>query len=104
MTTRTSTRNAADLIAKRQPFTTSGALRASVPTNSTTSTWDCGRLPSDHVNQLAGDLSTGRVDYIVHSYGTPIAWHRTDSGWTVPDVRYSATTSRHQGEVRRAVQ
>ncbi len=103
MTTRTSTRNAADLIAARQPFTTSGALRGGAPGNSTLSTWDCGRLPGDHVSQLMGGLMTGHVDYIVYSYGTPIAWHRADAGWTVPDVRYSATTSRHQGVVRRAV-
>lgn len=98
MTTKTSTRNAADLIAVRQPFTTSGALRGGAPTS-----LDCGRLPGDHVSQLMGDLLTGHVDYIVHSYGTPIAWHRVDTGWTVPDVRYSVTTSRHQGVVRRAV-
>ena len=103
MTTRTSTRNAADLIAARQPFTTSGALRGGPPANSTMSTWDCGRLPGDHVSHLMCDLLTGHVVYIVYSYGTPIAWHTVDTGWTVPDVRYSATTSRHQGEVRRAV-
>ena len=100
MTTRTSTRNAADLIAARQPFTTSGSLRGGPPGN-----WpEHGRLPADHSTALMDSVVTGTVDYIVYSYGTPIAWHRTDTGWAVPDVRYSVTTSRHQGVVRLAVQ
>lgn len=35
--------------------------------------------------------------YVVHSYATPIAWaRRGDKLLTVPDVRYSLTTSLHQ--------
>ena len=99
MTTRTSTRNAAGLIAARQPFTTSGSLRGGPPGH-----WpEHGRLPADHGSALMDSVVAGAVEYIVYSYGTPIAWHRTDTGWTVPDVRYSATTSRHQGAVRQAV-
>lgn len=48
------------------------------------------------------DADANRIDYIVWSYGTPIAWH-TEDGWTMPDARYSATTSRHQGQVRRGL-
>ncbi len=43
--------------------------------------------------------------YVVYSYGTPIAWHvacgRND--WTVPDVRYSVTTSHHLSLTRQAI-
>jgi hypothetical protein len=36
-------------------------------------------------------------NYVVASYNTPIAWHDADAGeWVVPEVRYSATTTRHQ--------
>jgi hypothetical protein len=38
----------------------------------------------------------------VYSYGTPIAWH-TNTGWFIPDLKYSVTTSKHQGYVRRAI-
>ena len=35
---------------------------------------------------------------VIYSYGTPIAW--LDAGaWVVPDVRYSVTTGRHQGQL-----
>lgn len=103
MTTKTSTRNAADLIAARRPFATSGALRGCAPAGHTMTHYDLGRLPREHGNALMLDYLSGRLDFIVYSYGTPIAWHRTDTGWTVPDVRYSVTTSRHQGVVRGAV-
>lgn len=102
MTTKTSTRNAVALIAARQPFTTHGALSGATP-GATLSHWDLGRLPRDHANAIMIDYLSGQLDYIVYSYGTPIAWHRADTGWTVPDVRYSVTTSRHQGVVRQAV-
>ena len=40
--------------------------------------------------------------YVIFSYNTPIAWYG-ELGWVVPNVKYSATTSRHQGIVRRAL-
>jgi hypothetical protein len=54
------------------------------------------------------------IDYVIYSYGTPIAWrtreaHYGNNGltyshrWVVPDVRYSVTTSKHQGKVRTAL-
>jgi len=43
----------------------------------------------------------GEAAYVVYSYDTPIAWF--DAGeWTVPDVVYSRSTSRHQHTVRTA--
>lgn len=41
------------------------------------------------------------ADYIVWSYRTPIAW-RVGTHWLIPDIRYSATTSRHQALLRTA--
>jgi hypothetical protein len=40
-----------------------------------------------------------QVDYVIYSYATPIAWHRSDGNWVVPDVKYSNTTTRHQSFV-----
>ena len=45
-----------------------------------------------------------RIRYVVKSYATPIAWRLDDGAWIVPEEKYSATTSRHQSRVRRAVQ
>lgn len=49
------------------------------------------------------DCRADRVAYVVRSYYTPIAWFTVDRGWIVPEDRYSVTTSRHQGIVRRAL-
>ena len=43
-----------------------------------------------------------QVDYVVYSYGTPIAW-RTAEGWYVVEQKFSVTTSKHQNYVRRAI-
>lgn len=52
-----------------------------------------GCLPSEYRDAVRA------ARYVVFSYRTPIAW-LTDTGWTVPDVRYSRTTSRHQSVAR----
>lgn len=59
-----------------------------------------GQLPSEHRDALSaiGDA----LVYVVFSYATPIAWFGPD-GWIVPDVKYSQTTSCHQGAVRVSV-
>lgn len=36
------------------------------------------------------------ADYVIRSYSTPIAW-RVRGRWVQPEVRYSVTTSKHQG-------
>lgn len=60
-----------------------------------------GQLPEDRKN---GFLRAQDADdfYAVYSYVTPIAWY-AHGVWTVPNVRYSQTTSRHQNVVRKAV-
>lgn len=59
---------------------------------------DTGRLPQSYRNQLVAE----KPDYVIYSYGTPIAWHGSN-GWTAPDARYSVTTSNHQGTVNTAI-
>lgn len=53
--------------------------------------------------QWRADCAADRVTYVVRSYYTPIAWFTVDRGWIVPADKYSVTTSRHQGIVRRAI-
>lgn len=64
-------------------------------------------LTSSFGGRLPGEYSTPpgqTVDYVVYSYGTPIAWRLSDTGkWIVPNVSYSRTTSCHQGTIRAAV-
>ena len=54
-----------------------------------------------HLPRRLADIMRERADSIVqviYSYGTPIAW--LDAGaWIIPDVRYSVTTARHQGQL-----
>ena len=54
--------------------------------------------------EWANDLiGVGQV-YVVFSYATPVGWFDYRRGtWVMPRVRYSATTSRHQGLLRRAI-
>jgi len=47
--------------------------------------------------------SAQQAQYVVYSYETPIAWYTHGVGWTVPKVKYSATTARHQSVVRWAI-
>lgn len=79
------------VVEAREPFKTSGAFRAQVAED-TAWTTEVGRLPGEYHE------SCREADYIVYSYGTPIAWHGPD-GWTFPDEKYSVTTSRHQGKI-----
>ena len=62
-----------------------------------------GRASRDTVDAMDAAWNADTLDYVVYSYATPIAWHDTVSGWHVPSDRYSVSTSRHQGVVRRSV-
>lgn len=94
----------ADVIEQRRPFTTStGHLRGTVRPEST----DSGYLRSKHA--AAANLwqaDQDKIDYVVYSYQTPIAWHVKAAGvdeWIYPDVRYSRTTSAHQNKIRAVI-
>lgn len=42
------------------------------------------------------------IEYVVYSYSTPIAWY-AEGKWTMPNTKYSPTTSNHQSTVHRAL-
>lgn len=56
-----------------------------------------GRLPLEYRADVAG------AEYVVYSYGTPIAWTCDGAPWTVPAESYSLTTTRHQNVIRAAL-
>ena len=97
MTIRTTTRNASTIahaIRQGEDFTTSGALRGEAfPLFIGT-----GRMADSD----AAKLRTARIDYVVYSYGTPIAY-RANGEWVIPDAKYSVTTSKHQGTISYAL-
>jgi hypothetical protein len=91
---RVSNRNgAAEAIVAREPF--QGNNFSGGPTGVTLFS---GRLNDENAAKMYAE----KPNYVVKSYGTPIAWHG-DNGWTVPDQKHSVTTSNHQGIVRRAL-
>lgn len=61
-----------------------------------------GQLPEPYRSELEEDALNGLITYVVYSYQTPIAWV-SDDMWTVPRVRYSNSTAKHQGIVRAAI-
>ncbi len=84
-------------ISRREAFVTQGALSARTHTG-----------PGDQLH--FGRMSEGSrksiealndIDYVVHSYATPIGVHSESQGWIIPEDKYSSTTSKHQGQVRR---
>lgn len=58
--------------------------------------WSTGQLFNEYRDSVA------EADYVIYSYGTPIAW-RVGGEWITPDTRYSMTTSHHQGKAFTAV-
>lgn len=83
----------APYIRDRENFTTHGSLWGNEVVGAH-STLSIGRLPEQYRPCVEN------ADYIVYSYGTPIAWHRPEIGWQMPNEKYSVTTSAHQGKVR----
>jgi hypothetical protein len=77
------------------------------------------RLDGDARKAFYSSLNEDRIEYIIFSYNTPIAWlEYTDTKtanrrWVMPmekdtkgnerPVRYSVTTSKHQGKVATAL-
>jgi len=94
---RVSNREAGKAIRMRVPF--QGSNLRGVEGNDESVTQ--GYLPADESWEVPDMYFKPR--YIVLSYDTPIAWWYRGEGWTVPDVKYSPTTSKHQNIVRRAI-
>jgi hypothetical protein len=86
-------RDAIHYIATREEFTAS-ALSGS------RYSLGAGRLNGEEDYKFYS--SVNGMDFIVYSYGTPIAWH-TPEGWYVVEQKFSQTTSKHQNLTRRAI-
>ena len=86
-------RDAEHYIETRQEFTAS-ALSGSRYSQG------AGRLNGEEDYRFYSSVNA--MDYIVYSYGTPIAWH-TAQGWYIVEQKFSQTTSKHQNAVKRAV-
>ena len=100
MVARINQRQAVRAIADRMTFQ-AGALNASRIHR--VNPYSEGMMRGEAYEQWRVDCLADRITYVVRSYYTPIAWFTTDRGWIVPADKYSVTTSRHQGIVRRAV-
>ena len=61
-----------------------------------------GRMEYQWEVKLSRLIHDGKEVFIVHSYVTPIAWF-ADGEWTVPDTKFSVTTSKHQTLVKGAI-
>lgn len=66
-------------------------------------TVDAGRLNAEEYAKLNEATHGEEWVYVVFSYGTPIAWRIDGGEWYVVAQKFSVTTSKHQGLVRRAV-
>lgn len=85
-----------DALAALTPFRTSGNLFGTAGP-----VYDTAWLPDPYRSEYRERREF--IDYTVVSYATPLAWHDTERGWIMPDVRYSVTTSKAQGRIRPAV-
>lgn len=81
----------------RSPFRTHGSMHG------TTDPIGHGRLPREFWSSFDAATHGNATGYAVYSYATPIAWWSPEDGWTMPEVRYSVTTSKHQGRIRVAL-
>ncbi|MFF9897747.1 hypothetical protein [Streptomyces longispororuber] len=82
---------AREALSRHEPFDSYGALRAvdgyCLPFGT--------RLPLRWRERYSADRD--QITYTVLSYRTPIAWVLRSGEIVVPDVKYSRTTSGHQG-------
>lgn len=85
-----------EALSNREPFRRAGfsmsARDGSAPT------W--GQLPEQYRLQYRAQEESCLIAYTVMSYQTPILWVLTDGTIICPDVRYSRTTTTHQGLAR----
>lgn len=98
----TSRKNAIGKIANREEFQ-GNTLCGRKVTSAAPNPYGLGRMDGDAKALWFADVVSEQITYVVFSYATPIAWHRKDTGWTIPSTKYSKTTSTHQHIVRMAV-
>ncbi len=93
--------NTIQAIADREPFN-AGNLTGQRYSQGT------GQLRGYWLEQFHAEVN--EMDYIVYSYATPIAWHTPkahnphDGGWVVIELKFSATTSRHQSVTHQGIE
>ena len=90
-------KQADQFIAKRTPFI-ANSLKADWFRDGAFPTM--GQLPHTFQRDLLYKISIGYEVYVVFSYVTPIAWYCAGE-WTIPETKYSVTTSKHQTIVKR---
>lgn len=101
---RVTNKQAVDAIKARVPFSNAtGSFRGQWgPSNPHSPHSRFTSNPAETEFYVAGK-SWGSGMYVVFSYDTPIAWWTPTGLWTVPEIKYSQTTGRHQSRVRQAV-
>ena len=92
-----SARVLADLLTNREEFNTDHDSIAGVVASEDE---DEGKLSGAALQTFRNNLP--RMQFIVYSYATPIAWRLDDGKWQMPKVAYSTTTSKHQAKVNYA--
>ena len=92
--------DAPDLIANRKTFWTTTLAATMLDENDFPF---MAKLPQEWRDKLRETQDAGGPVYVVSSYCTPIAWVASDGVVTIPDVKYSVTTSKHQAIARRAL-
>lgn len=83
-----------------QAFDTSGSLKGRVGDDD----YSWGRLTGDELAAFKDAFYGRKLQYVVYSYSTPIAWKSSDDGgWYVSDTRYSVTTTKQQNKIATAI-
>ena len=99
-------RDAIHYIATRQSFKASalsGKFYEYTPDTGRLDAEESATLREHAENEFKNKRTIGLGSiYVVHSYGTPVAWYSISSGWYIVAQKFSVTTSKHQNYVRRA--
>lgn len=91
---RCSLREVSALWQSRTPFNCNNTLRGFEGTSAT-----MGQLPQEWRNVYRNAEDREDIAFTVVSYSTPIAWVLNDGEIVKPPVKYSVTTSKHQGKI-----
>lgn len=82
-----------------EEFTTSGHLRGiAFRGPDSVGKLELGRLRAGLVADILIMSKCGKLEYIVYSYLTPIAW-KANGNWYMNEDKYSVTTSKHQSKI-----
>lgn len=99
---RVTRRDAHEAVAEREPFRYNRSARGEWTDNVTVG--ELNRTESGQLlKHLNKGLSVGAQSYVIFSYDTPIAAWNLQNGWWTTDRHFSATTTTHQGFVRRGM-